>query len=332
MHHSAAYRTNLAFQPIGESISLREFAQDVRKGLSRSGQKELYSKYLYDEVGSALFDVITVLPEYGLYRADARLLRKYSATLAAQVERPSLIIELGSGSGSKTRWILSRMAAQQPITYCPVDISESALNRCCLELGFIDSVRIVPFAQSYLEGLEQAVRLRPPDTSVVVLFLGSTIGNFEPDRAVEFLKSVRGLLCRGDVFYLSADLVKDRKQMIAAYDDAIGATAAFNLNLLARINREIGGEFVLSRFRHRARYKEKEHRIEMHLESVEDQTVAIGHDFGVTLKRGETIWTESSYKFYLTDIQRLAIRSGFQCETQWVDQEWPFAQSVLRAV
>ena len=332
MRHSGAYRTNLSFQPIGESISLREFAEDVRQGLSRTGQKELYSKYLYDEVGSALFDVITVLPEYGLYRADARLLRKYSATLAAQVERPSLVIELGSGSGSKTRWFLSRMAAQQPITYCPVDISESALSRCCMELGFIDSVRIVPFAQSYLEGLEQAVRLRPPGTAVVVLFLGSTIGNFEPDRAVEFLKSVRGLLCRGDVFYLSADLVKDCKQMVAAYDDAIGATAAFNLNLLARINRELGGDFVLSRFRHRARYNEKEHRIEMHLESLEDQTVAIGHDFRATLNRGETIWTESSYKFRSEDLIALAERTRFHCEAQWIDKEWPFAQSLFRAV
>jgi uncharacterized SAM-dependent methyltransferase len=165
-----------------------------------------------------------------------------------------------------------------------------------------------------------------------VLFLGSTIGNFEPDRAVEFLNSVRGLLRPGDVFYLSADLVKDRKQMIAAYDDPIGATAAFNMNLLARINRELGGEFVLSRFRHRARYNEKVHRIEMHLESLEDQTVAIGRHFVATLNRGETIWTESSYKFHLGDIQRLARLSGFQCETQWVDPEWAFAQSVLRAV
>ena len=320
------------FQPIGDPISLSEFAEDVRRGLTKSGQKELYSKYLYDEVGSALFDVITALPEYGLCRADARMLRRYSASLAASVERPSLVVELGSGSGSKTRWILSEMGARQPITYCPIDISTSALLRCSLELASIDSVEIVPFAQSYLNGLEQALKLRPANTSVLALFLGSTIGNFEPARAVEFLKSVRGMLEPGDVFYLSADLEKERERMIAAYDDAIGATAAFNLNLLARINRDLGGKFVLSRFQHRARYNEAEHRIEMHLESKIDQTVPVGSDIVVRLRRGETIWTESSYKFRSGSIRELARVTGFDCEGQWVDQEWPLAQSVLRAV
>src|SRR5678816_1099977 len=117
-----------AFHPIGDPISVSEFTEDVRRGLSKRGQKELYSKYLYDEVGSALFDVITVLPEYGLSRADARLLRTYSAVLAARIERPALIVELGSGSGTKTRWVLTEMATRHRITYCPIDISESALN------------------------------------------------------------------------------------------------------------------------------------------------------------------------------------------------------------
>jgi dimethylhistidine N-methyltransferase len=224
------------------------------------------------------------------------------------------------------------MASQCPVTYCPIDISESALHRCALELGTVDAVEVVPIAQSYLEGLRQALRLRPAGTSALVLFLGSTIGNFEPDRAVEFMRSVRAALETGDVFCLSTDLEKETGRMLAAYDDAIGVTAAFNLNLLARINRELGGGFVLSRFHHQARYKENERRIEMHLESDMDQTVPIGNDLVVRLRRGETIWTESSYKFRCEDVRAMAQSSGFDCEIQWVDEEWPFAQSVLRAV
>jgi L-histidine N-alpha-methyltransferase len=320
------------FQPIGDPTCLDEFAADVRSGLTREDQKELYSKYLYDDVGSALFDVITVLPEYGLTRADSRLLRKYSASLVRRMDHPSVVIELGSGSGSKTRWILSEIAAAKPVTYCPIDISEAALHRCWRELSYIDSVEIVPHAQSYLEGLEQAVRLRVEDTPALVLFLGSTIGNFEPERALEFVSSVRQALRPGDVFYLSADLEKNTERMIAAYDDSIGATAAFNLNLLARINRELGGKFDLSRFKHEARYDERAHRIEMHLRSTRNQSVAIGNDLRIRFKRGETIWTESSYKFRCEDIVKLAQAAGFDCEKQWVDDEWPFVQSVLRAV
>ncbi len=320
------------FQPIGDPISVNEFEEDVRRGLTKSGQKELFSKYLYDEVGSALFDTITVLPEYGLTRADARLLRRHSAELASRIARPAVVIELGSGSGIKTRWVVSAFTAKQPITYCPIDISVSALDRCRRELGQIDSVDIVPIAESYIVGLEQAVRLRPRGTSLLVLFLGSTIGNFEPDRAEEFLRDVRRLLIPGDVFYVSTDLEKEVERMILAYDDPAGVTAAFNRNLLARINRELNGTFVLSRFRHEARYNTQEHRIEMHLRSLIDQTATIGRGINIRLKCGETIWTESSYKFKAADLVELAGRTGFECEAQHIDEEWPFAQSVFRVV
>jgi L-histidine Nalpha-methyltransferase len=338
MRASVVSKTNFVrlqereFQPVGAPISLADFADDVRRGLKKTGQKELYSKYLYDDVGSALFDVITLLPEYGLARADARLLRRHSRELAQRLDRPPLVIELGSGSGSKTRWILSELSAKEPVTYCPIDISESALHKCWRELSQVDSLEIVPMAQSYLDGLHQAIRLRPSGSPLLVLFLGSTLGNFEPDRAADFLCDIRQALLPGDVFYLSTDLQKDIVRMIDAYDDAVGVTAAFNLNLLARINRELGGNFELSQFQHEARYDEEEHRIEMHLRSTIDQTVKIGHDLVVSLSQGETIWTESSYKFRCEDIVALAGRTGFECEAQWVDEEWPFAQSLLRAV
>ena len=321
-----------AFNPIGDPIAQLEFAEDVRRGLSKRGQKELYSKYLYDDIGSALFDTITVLPEYGLSRADARLLRNHSIGLAKRLDYPKLVVELGSGSGSKTRWILSAIAAKSPVTYCPVDVSPSALENCWRELRQLDAVEVVPLAQSYLDGLRQAVQLRRDDAPMLVLFLGSTLGNFDPERAQEFLSAVRELMQPGDAFYVSTDLQKETPRLIAAYDDSIGVTAAFNLNLIARINRELNANFNLSQFKHEARYDKKAHRIEMHLRSLVSQRVSIGGDFTIKLKRGETIWTESSYKFRCEDIVSLASRTGFECEIQWVDEEWPFAQSLLRVV
>ena len=333
MRVSGASKTKeRAFQPVGDPISIAAFAADVEQGLAMRDQKELYSKYLYDEVGSALFNVITVLPEYGLTRADARLLRRHANELANRFEHSPLVVELGSGSGTKTRWILSELAARQPVIYCPIDISESALHQCWRDLSQIDSVEIVPFAQSYLDGLQQAIRLRSKGAALLVLFLGSTLGNFDPAAAVEFLREVRRRLIPGDVFYLSTDLQKEIPRMIAAYDDPLGVTAAFNLNLLARINSELNGNFELSQFQHQARYNEREQRIEMHLLSLANQKVTIGGDFTVQFRRGETIWTESSYKFRCEDIVELARQTGFECEQQWVDQEWPFVQSVLRAV
>ena len=180
--------------------------------------------------------------------------------------------------------------------------------------------------------MDQALRLRPAGTSVLVLFLGSTIGNFDPDRAREFLTAVRHALEPGDVFYLSTDLEKDLNRMIAAYDDPIGATAAFNLNLLARINRDLGGNFDLSQFRHEARYDTRAHRIEMHLRSNCRQTVQIpAANLRLMLDEDETIWTESSHKYKIEEIPGMAERAGFRCDAQWIDEEWPFAQNLLVA-
>jgi L-histidine N-alpha-methyltransferase len=340
MRNSGASKTEFITQegqtirPPGQPVLLAEFAADVRAGLSKKGQKELYSKYFYDDVGSALFDVITVLPEYGLTRADERLLRRYATETARLLAKPSVVVELGSGSSAKARWILSRLVQDHPpgsITYCPIDISESALGRCERELSLIRSLRVVPLRRSYLDGLREAVRMREPGTSLLVLFLGSTIGNFEPEAAEDFLRGIRQTLLPGDVLYLSTDLQKSTDRMIAAYDDSIGVTAAFNLNLLARINRELDGNFLLYQFAHEALYDRDEHRVEMHLRSLVDQRVAIGKDFLVGFRRDETIWTESSYKFRLGDVKSLGHRTGFDCEVQWVDEEWPFGQSVLRA-
>ncbi len=317
-------------RPPGHPISITEFESDVRAGLTRAGQKELYSKYLYDDLGSALFDAITLLPEYGLTRADLRLLAGHAPEIVARAGGLSVVVELGSGSGDKARLILPHLNKGDGVTYCPIDLSAAALARCQRDLDDLSHIRVVPFEASYIDGMAASARLREPGSPVLVLFLGSSIGNFDWPVAQDFLRTVREKLQPGDVFLLSTDLVKAPDRMLAAYDDGIGLTAAFNLNLLARINRELAAGFQLSRFQHAVRYNETEQRIEMHLRSLADQTISISGRFNVSLKNGETIWTESSYKFRPSQVRAMAERAGFVCEAQWIDEEWPFAQSLLR--
>src|SRR6266568_1024349 len=307
----------------------REFASDVRRDLSKIPQRELHSKYLYDAIGSALFEVITLLPEYGLTRADERVLMANAADIVGRLPAPPIVAELGSGSGRKTRWILEALARRAYVLYYPIDVSASALHACRNELGTIDSVHIVEIEAAYTGGLREVTRRRSGEP-LLVLFLGSTIGNFERGPAEQFLREIRALLCPGDALLLGTDLVKPMSQVLPAYDDPIGVTAAFNLNLLARINRELDADFDLRKFRHEARYNQAEQRVEMHLRSEIEQTVTIqAANFEFTLQPGETIWTESSHKFGLTGIEDLARNTGFVCVQQWVDAEWPFAESLF---
>ncbi len=308
----------------------QEFAADVREGLTKTPQRELHSKYLYDAVGSALFEAITVLPEYGLTRADERLLRAHAGAIVRHVPSPAIVAELGSGSGRKTRWILEALTRRDYTLYYPIDVSAAALHACRNEVGALDSVHIVDIESTYMGGLKEVTARRTPGESLLVLFLGSTIGNFERGPGEEFLQEVRALLEPGDALLLGADLVKPAAQLIEAYDDPAGVTAAFNLNLLARVNRELDADFNLRRFRHEARYNESERRIEMHLRSECAQTVNIrAADLQIAFRQGETIWTESSHKFGLAEIEALARKTGFVCAGQWVDPEWPFAESLF---
>jgi dimethylhistidine N-methyltransferase len=309
-----------------------DLAGEVRAGLCRPGQKELPSKYLYDEVGSALFEVISVLPEYGLTRADERLLQRHSLEIVSRLKSHVLVAELGSGSGKKTRWLLEALARRQSTTYCPIEISPTALARCENELGQIECVSIVGFERPYLDGLLAAAARRGENDHVLVLFLGSTIGNFDRDAAERFLREVRRILFPGDALLLGTDLEKPLPQLLAAYDDPVGVTAAFNLNLLARINRELDADFDLKQFRHEARYNAPEQRVEMHLRSLRDQVVTIPRSrCTVSFLKDETIWTESSHKYRAEEIPAMAQRNGFHCDSQWIDTEWPFAESLLVA-
>ncbi|HVN09597.1 MAG TPA: L-histidine N(alpha)-methyltransferase [Patescibacteria group bacterium] len=309
--------------------AIADFAADVRGGLTKIGQKELYSKYLYDDLGSTLFEAISLLPEYGLSRAGARLLERNSEEMISLIPGPVMVAELGSGTGRKTRWMLEALARRQSVNYYPIDISRSALDRCESDLGRLESVSIVGFERAYLDGLLEVAARRWPGVRLLVLFLGSTIGNFDRPAGDEFLRRVRQILQEGDALLLATDLEKDEARVLLAYDDPTGVTAAFNLNLLARINRELGADFDLQRFDHRVRYDRAERRVEMHLRSTTDQIVRVPRAaLEVRFAAGETIWTESSHKYSCGEVVEMSRRCGFRCEAQWVDAEWPFAQSL----
>ncbi|MFZ0770940.1 MAG: L-histidine N(alpha)-methyltransferase [Candidatus Sulfotelmatobacter sp.] len=309
-----------------------EFAADVRAGLTKPGQKELLSKYLYDDVGSALFEVISRLPEYGLTRADERLLRRHAGDIVERLAMPIAVAELGSGSGRKTRQILEAFCRRQPTRYYPIEISRSALAMCERELGDIDCISILGFEREYLDGLLEVAAHRRPGQHLLVLFLGSTIGNFDRMAGLKFLNQVRRILQPGDSLLLGTDLVKPGAQLLAAYDDELGVTAAFNLNLLARINRELDADFDLANFEHVAKINPQCRSVEMHLRSLRDQTVNIpAADLTVEFLEGETIWTESSHKYSAEEVCEMAHTAGFRCDVQWIDDQWPFAENLLIA-
>jgi L-histidine Nalpha-methyltransferase len=307
-----------------------QFALDVAEGLSIAGQKKLPPRYFYDDLGSSLFEAITLLPEYGLTRADERLLRLHSPEIARSVQNVSTVSELGSGSGKKTSHIVRSLQSHgRRITYRPIDVSSLALSSCERELG--PFCRVMPVCNDWLNGLEEISRERTGSGSMVLLFLGSSIGNLDRSDIPDFLGELRHRLRSNDYLLLGADLVKDRETMIAAYDDPTGVTGAFNLNVLGRINRELGADFDLRSFRHEVRWNESERRIEMHLVSLRNQTVTINAlDTRVSFTAGETIWTESSHKFTEPELNHFARRTGFHPVASWNDPEWPFLEALWR--
>jgi L-histidine N-alpha-methyltransferase len=325
MFASAAQATSAPVNP--------DFAQAVADGLTRKRQKSLHASWFYDELGSALFEAITVLPEYGLTRADSRLLERAAGQIVRASARPDLIVELGSGTGTKTRHLLAAAAGERSgaIEYRPIDISGAALDLCAKSLGPMPNVQLEPIEASYLEGIELAMAGRHSHQRALLLFLGSTIGNFTRTEAARFLRRVRATMRPGDHLLLGADLIKPTAKLLSAYDDPVGVTAAFNRNILARINRELDGNFDLAKFAHEARYNERLARVEMHLRSTMRQDVWIGTlDLRVSFAAGETIWTESSHKFRVEQIARMGERAGWRAVRHWVDCDWGFAEALFR--
>ncbi|HEX9940936.1 MAG TPA: L-histidine N(alpha)-methyltransferase [Thermoanaerobaculia bacterium] len=318
---------------VASDRSAPSFAEDVRQGLTAS-PKVLYPKYFYDELGSRLFEAITALPEYYLTRSEAEILRAHASEIAGALGGPVWLLELGSGDGQKTRLLIEALLARQGrLEYVPVDISESAVETSSrsLLLSYPD-LRITAYVGEYHTALRAVRQERALPGRTLVLFLGSTLGNLDPVERPVLLRDVRGLLDPGEGLLLGVDLKKPESVLLPAYDDPLGVTAAFNLNLLARINRELGGEFDLAAFRHRALYNREAGRIEMHLESRRDQTVPV-RSLGIEapFAAGETIHTENSYKFDLEQVAALAAETGFELRRTWTDAARRFASNLLVA-
>jgi dimethylhistidine N-methyltransferase len=306
-------------------------AEDVRSGLT-AHPKRFLPKYFYDELGSQLFDAICLLPEYYLTRAENEILERYADEIGASVRGQKTLMEMGSGSASKTRLVIEALLREQTeLLFIPVDISQTALeNSSRILLQSYPRLRIEAYAADYFAGLADLGRKQVGPT--LALFLGSNISNFDQDEALRFLRALRAVLKEGDALLLGADLKKDRAILEAAYNDALGVTAAFNLNVLARINRELGANFDLHKFRHKAFYNEAMGRIEIYIESLQAQKVFIKSiNLEAEFSAGELIHTENSYKYDLSDIARLANTTGFTCERTWLDSSERFSSNLLFA-
>nr|WP_256452094.1 L-histidine N(alpha)-methyltransferase [Luteibacter aegosomatissinici] len=300
--------------------------RDTLAGLS-AAQKAFSPKYFYDGAGSALFEAICETPEYYPTRTETALLKTIVPALSAAMPEGAVLLELGSGASEKTRLLLDATPALA--AYIPVDISPDALQGAAERLrAAYPALPIVPVVADFTRGIEVPEALA--DKPVVAFFPGSTIGNFEADEAVALMHAVRRRLGPGARFIVGADQVKPIDTLLAAYDDAEGVTAAFNRNVLVRINRELGADFDVDAFEHRAVWNAAKSRIEMHLESAVAQTVTVaGQRFA--FEAGETIHTENSHKFTPESFAALAARAGWAVEQQWISEDPAFGVFLLRA-
>jgi len=308
-----------------------QFAADVSRDL-RLTPKQLQSKYLYDPLGSSLFEAICRLPWYRITRAESALLRRHANAIVSEL-RGGTIVELGCGNGEKLIVLAEAIQARGGFARVHlIDISSQALEQTERRLNRFEHFSVLGHQSTYEEGLRAAALDRTDDTPVLVLFLGSNIGNFDPPAADAFLRRIRSALRPGDVLLLGADLVKPESELILAYDDPLGVTAAFNRNLLVRVNEELGGTFDLSAFVHRAVWSAAEQRVEMHLVSTRRQRARVeAADLVVDFEEGEHIWTESSYKYEPSQIIEMASNAGFEAAKQWIDREVRFALTMLNA-
>lgn len=300
-------------------------AADVRVYLSNT-PRQLPSRGLYDVLGSALFDAICELPWYPLTRAERRLIARQREALFRHAARPARVIELGPGNGSKLDLLLGDGSASPHVRRVDlIDVSASALRESVRRLQENRALQVVAHTARYEDGLSTITRQPHPDGRTLVLFLGSNIGNFDRPGASAFLTSVRSALTPGDSLLIGADLVKPERDLLLAYDDPLGVTAAFNKNLLLHLNDALGASFDIRAFDHRAVWNAQAGRVEMHLVSRRDQQVDVpASGLSIGLRRGETIWTESSYKYTVEGFRELLRGAGLAVTTHWVDAEGQF--------
>jgi L-histidine Nalpha-methyltransferase len=316
-----------------ESASIARFASDVQYYLKLQ-PRQLPSRYLYDALGSALFDAICLLPWYQITRAEMQLLAAQGRSIFAHIPRLTRIVELGPGSGQKLATLVGadRRHRSSRLELHLVDVSPSALALSGRTLSAAEDVHIVTHEASYEVGLAEVTREAHAGQTLVLL-LGSNIGNFDRPGAHAFLGGIRAALESGDAFLLGADLVKSERELLLAYDDPLGVTAAFNRNLLLRINRELGGDVDVAAFAHQAIWNDLEFRVEMHLVSLRRQRVRIeAAELDIVMEEGESIWTESSYKYLPADLVVMLEGAGFRLAEQWVESEGGFALTLVEAV
>jgi L-histidine N-alpha-methyltransferase len=321
MRPSAAYAPSL---PTAEA----EFAHDVRLGLSAT-PKQLPPRWLYDAIGSSLFETICLLPWYKITRAETALLDRLAPEIALRLPAVREVVELGPGSGDKLARLLAPFTRRPtPVAAHLIDVSSEALAAATTRLSALPGLGVRSVLGTFHEGL----RALPNRTGGrLIALLGSNIGNFDPQAADDLMREIAGALATGDFCLLGADLVKPEADLIDAYDDPLGVTAAFNLNVLARINRELGARFDLRAFRHHARWNPGASRVEMHLVSQRAQHVAIPRaGVDVRFAEGESIWTESSHKYTPEFLDALGARAGLVTAARWVDEDAGFALTLFR--
>jgi dimethylhistidine N-methyltransferase len=319
--------------PTNSALAL-EFAADVRRDLGLE-PKQLQSKYLYDALGSSLFDAICRLPWYRITRAESRLLSLHGDAIVTPIaDNDGTIVELGCGSGEKLVVLAEALQARGGSARVHlIDISSQALEQTEQRLGRLHHFSVVGHQSTYEVGLRRAVAQRRGEGPMLVLLLGSNLGNFDTPAAAAFLDRIRRALAPEDLLLLGADLVKSEAALLLAYDDPLGVTAAFNRNLLVRINRELGADFDLSAFAHRAAWNADQQRIEMHLVSLAEQVVRIpAASTTVKFAINEWIWTESSYKYTPDQIVDMGAEANFATRDQWVDEDARFALTLFAAV
>lgn len=305
----------------------KSFSEEIGYSLSKNN-KYIHPKFFYDKHGSDLFEKICALPEYYLTRTEESILKKSHHELSKYIDDSFRLVELGSGSSTKTRLILDIFKNQKNPEYFPIDISEILTESSELLLNDYQNLHITGIMDTYEGGLEFIEKF--DDKKNLIIFLGSSFGNFPPKEGLDFLKKINSVLKHEDLFLIGLDLVKDKTILENAYDDSRGITSQFNLNVLSRINDELDADFDLRNFEHYATYNEKKQRIEMYLKSLVNQSITISKsDLVLDLEKNELIHTEFSHKYTITQIKTIMNAAGFDIKNMWLDENKFFSLTLV---
>jgi len=318
----------LSYYEPSKNISQKTFAQELSHGI-RQKQKSINPKFFYDEKGSQLFEKICTLPEYYLTRSETNILKQMDGKLQSYLDGNFRLVELGSGSSQKTRILIDILTKlQKHVEYFPIDISNTLKNSSAVLESYYKKLHITGIIDSYENGLEFVKNY--DDMNNLIIFLGSSFGNFDYEHGLKFLQKINSSMKKNDLFLIGLDLVKDKTVLESAYNDSQWVTAKFNLNVFARINSELDSNFNINKFTHHAFYNEYKNRVEIYLRSLENQTVKI-HKAGMVLpiKQDELIHTENSYKYTISKIKEIFSMSSFRIKDMWFDEKQYFCLVLL---